>query len=378
MIIFHEGLPRAGKSYEAMVFRVIPALQKSRHVYSNIKGMDFQKVADSTGMELSHVQQYLHQIEWADTPNIHKLIASDALVILDEAQDFWPVRAKMSDEITAFITQHGHLGLDIVLIGQDLRDVHSLWKRRVDSKFVFIKLDSLGQAGRYTWKSFKATGPEKFQPIASGTRKYDKNYYGVYASHRPDTENKETYEDSRTNILKTPLFRIYLPVAFAIAMSAAYWLYGFFHPVANAPISPPVQQKVVSNATTALPAPAGPVNAPVVPNSSPQSKPSSALNYTPDRYPVYLLENYRPRLAALVRSSSKIMGIVEFLDDSFHVKDSFTFKQLESLGWTVTPTEQGVYLHRYKDDLMILVTQWPIDPFGRVSDYQGKQLSDAR
>ena len=72
------------------------------------------------------------------------------------------------------------------------------------------------------------------------------------------------------------------------------------------------------------------------------------------------------------------MGIVEFLDDSFHVKDSFTFKQLESLGWTVTPTEQGVYLHRYKDDLMILVTQWPIDPFGRVSDYQGKQLSDAR
>lgn len=49
MLIFHEGLPRSGKSYEAMVRHIIPALQKGRHVWAYIEGLNHARIAGATG-----------------------------------------------------------------------------------------------------------------------------------------------------------------------------------------------------------------------------------------------------------------------------------------------------------------------------------------
>ncbi|MGU5709180.1 zonular occludens toxin domain-containing protein [Aeromonas hydrophila] len=37
MFIFHEGMPGSGKSYEALVFVIIPALKLGRRVRARIK-----------------------------------------------------------------------------------------------------------------------------------------------------------------------------------------------------------------------------------------------------------------------------------------------------------------------------------------------------
>lgn len=45
MIVFHEGLPGAGKSYESMVRRIIPALQKGRRVVAYVEALDPGRIA---------------------------------------------------------------------------------------------------------------------------------------------------------------------------------------------------------------------------------------------------------------------------------------------------------------------------------------------
>lgn len=45
MIIFHEGLPGSGKSYEALVKHIIPSLEKGRKVYARLNGFNYEKVS---------------------------------------------------------------------------------------------------------------------------------------------------------------------------------------------------------------------------------------------------------------------------------------------------------------------------------------------
>ncbi|MDC6258787.1 type II secretion system major pseudopilin GspG [Ralstonia solanacearum] len=60
MLIVHEGLPGAGKTWEAVVKRLIPALQKGRKVYARINGLDHAKIAEVAGVELERVKELLY------------------------------------------------------------------------------------------------------------------------------------------------------------------------------------------------------------------------------------------------------------------------------------------------------------------------------
>ncbi|MGT2491271.1 zonular occludens toxin domain-containing protein [Cupriavidus basilensis] len=113
MFIFHEGLPRSGKSYEAMAKRIIPALQKGRKVWARLNGMDYDKVAEASGLPVERVRELLHEIPEADVLKWADLVENDALVILDEMQNFWPngQRNFPPDQLKA-IAEHGHRGPD--------------------------------------------------------------------------------------------------------------------------------------------------------------------------------------------------------------------------------------------------------------------------
>ncbi|KAB1128555.1 zonular occludens toxin, partial [Escherichia coli] len=62
MFVFHEGLPRSGKSYEAMVKRIIPALLKGRKVYARLNGINHEKVAEASGLSVERVRELLFEI----------------------------------------------------------------------------------------------------------------------------------------------------------------------------------------------------------------------------------------------------------------------------------------------------------------------------
>lgn len=94
MLIFHEGLPGAGKSYEAMVHQVIPALQKGRKVFAYIEGLNNEKIADVMGETVGYVESLLIPLTRDQVPTIHEHVENDSLVVIDELQNFFHLVAR--------------------------------------------------------------------------------------------------------------------------------------------------------------------------------------------------------------------------------------------------------------------------------------------
>ncbi len=409
MIIFHEGLPRSGKSYEAAVRRIIPALQAGRKVFAYIEGLNHEKFAEVTGVPVENIRGrvehrpisaddysklsnadkqrvkkgadgwtlktypgLLHQIDAEQVRTVYEHVENDALVIIDEVQDFWPSdRAKLSDEITTFITQHGHRGLDIVIMGQDHRDCHALWKRRIDQLYVFVKLDAVGMAHKYTWTSHKSN-KGKFVPLRSGSGEYDQRYFGLYKSHTDDTTNKETYNDDRANLLKSNALRYGMPAAAVVGVVAVWYLVAFFRGDKQ-----PVK---IKEAATDVAKPAEqppPIKAQAVAvkvDDKPKELPK-ALSHT--EYVEQVVTKWKPRLAGMIEGTGKdgqrkIVAYVEFLDDTNHVKEKLDLKQLEAFGWSWGRRPYGLELHKGLQS--IAVTAWPIDVYGKVPQSTASRL----
>ncbi|SMC29980.1 Zonular occludens toxin (Zot) [Andreprevotia lacus DSM 23236] len=231
MLIFHEGLPGAGKSYEAMVKQIIPALQKGRAVFTNIRGVNHQKIAEVTAIDIELVEALIKCVSPEDTKTLLEIAENDSLVVIDEVQNHWPSKSgNMNPKEQEWVTEHRHLGIDVVLLGQDRRDVHPIWRRRIDQLFEFRKLDALGATKRYAWICSKAVKSEEFQQISKGVGKYDEKYFGTYASHREETTNTETHADDRGNIFKRSLVRVGGPLVLAAVGLAIFFLWSFFHP----------------------------------------------------------------------------------------------------------------------------------------------------
>ena len=131
-------------------------------------------------------------------------------------------------------------------MGQDLRDCHNIWKRCVQRKVVFTKQTAIGREHHYKWEMFEAIRPEKFRLVGSGTKKYDKKYYGTYASHSDGTTQTSAVMDDCGIIWKRPGFKYGIPAAIAIAAFAISHLVDFFSPddqIVQKP-KPPVTQQV--------------------------------------------------------------------------------------------------------------------------------------
>ncbi|GAA7769411.1 zonular occludens toxin domain-containing protein [Helicobacter pylori] len=361
-IIFHEGLPGAGKTYEAVNKRIIPAIQKGRKVFAYIEGLDHEKIADVAAVPLERCKELLVPVERDQVEKIYDVVANDALVILDEAQNFWPSDFRpLGEPMTKFVTEHRHRGLDIVIMGQDLKDVHNLWRRRVDQKIVFTKLDALGKANKYQWATFKSVGNERFEKVTSGTEAYDPKYFGTYKSHEAGTDNKETFVDSRAVIWSSPLFRKWIPLAGLLAVCGlGYVIYMFKGGGLEGAGKAPVRAQTVTTVTvTKTAAPASSATAGPITTQRAASVPSDFIDG--------LNAKYRPRLTGFFRKKGRAQAVVEWYDDGNRVRERLYANQIEEMGWRLEVSEYAEHVTLVKADRRVVATMWPMDPMGMVS-----------
>lgn len=380
-ILFHEGLPRSGKSYEAMANVVIPWLKKGQEVVAYIEGLDSlecqQRIAEAAEMPLDRVQALLFPLTRDDMkPRTVKdsrgrevqidgtwieKTRDNALHVFDEAQNWWGNRVKASPALTQFVTEHGHRGITVLLMGQSLRDVHALWRRRVDQKFVFLKLTALGSAKRYRVTVYKGQGDDQFVKVSDRIGKYDPKYFGTYKSHVDDDIITDTYTDDRVNVLKTGAFKWGIPFALLLAIWGGKIAWDFFHPeqfqdsVSHVPRETP---QAVGGAV--IPRPVSPAPAPA---PAPVSKPKSVQ----ERHFLKLTENARPRLVGLIsRPGGRVDGVVEWVESGARVVERMSLDQIRVLGVSVVQIGAAVRLTVGEWD--VLVTMWPTEADGRVSE----------
>lgn len=352
MIIFHEGLPGSGKSYEALVKHIIPSLEKGRKVYARLNGFNYEKVSELTGKTVEELESLYTEITEEQVLTVYDIVENDSLLVLDELQNFFPSgRQKLSDEMTRFIAEHRHRGMDIICMGQALADVHTTWKRRTERKISFLKLSMVGMDSKYKWEMYQGSingvkGDVVFKKIKSGVEKYDSKYFGSYLSHQLTTDNTDVYSDDRVNIFKSKQFILYLPIFLAVIAFAIYFLTSFFNgdtQIVNTKSKEPSNGSVAKVEKQQI-ATTGELN------QSPQKKPKPKPSTDPYQRLRDTIQNnnamityeeiYRDRIADLlvvVESASK------------QVIDTFTRDELLMLGYRLKKTRLGIEGYRGKD-----------------------------
>lgn len=385
-IEYHEGLPGAGKSYEAVVFHIIPALKERRSVVTNIRGMNYEKLAELTGQPIAMIQLLLINVEPAEQDSeageVQRCInqmcdqtPDNALVVWDEIQDYFPSGAqKLPLNQQKFWTEHRHRGLDIIIMGQDRTDVHKLIRNRIRTVIYFLKQEAIGRPGHYKWEIYQKQKLGKFEKTGSGTREYDSKYFGTYMSHRREGTRSKVYTTTRTNMLaNSKALVLGVPAAFAAGIFAVWHLWGFFHPEPvgakstaavtverEEPPSAPKPTRLVNPPPDEVAATA-PVSAPAAQQAAPDQQ-REAIDYL-DK----LAQSHQLRAMGYMWSDKpgkELMGYVEFLDASFHQKEKLLLSEVVALGWTVTRKDYGLLLE--KAGLAYVARAWPIDVFGRV------------
>lgn len=382
-IEYHEGLPGAGKSYEAVVYHIIPALKDRRSVVTNIRGMNYEKLAELTGQPLQMVQLLLINIEPAEQDSevgeVQRCInqmcdqtPDNALIVWDEIQDYFPSgNVKLPLNQQKFWTEHRHRGLDIVIMGQDRSDVHKLIRNRIRTVIYFLKQEAIGRPNHYKWEIYQKQKLGKFEKTGSGTREYDSKFFGTYMSHRREGTRSKVYTTSRTNMLaNSTALSMGVPLAFCAAAFAVWHLWGFFH--AEPPASTHMQSVSAQKQPTAVLEPAEDTNPwPADMDPAGGSTETQVVVTEEQRVPVdyfdKMAQTYQVRSMghmASTKPGKELMGYIELLDATYHQKEKFSLADIRALGWTVTLEGYGLLIT--KGDISYVARAWPIDVNGRV------------
>lgn len=394
MIIFHEGLPRAGKSYEAMSERIVPAIAKGRTVIAYVEGIDHAKVAALAGVDEARCRELLIALtrEQVQTlvedektgkvlrvdDHLPQLAVDNALIVLDEAQNFWGNKVRLGAEMTKFISEHGHRGIDVVLMGQDLRDVHAVWRRRVELKLCFLKLNGLklpkwaqfltfgkfGTDASYSVTTYRHLGADNFSRLGVSLRNYDPRFFGTYASFVSDDTSTEVFTDDRAQVMSHPLIKYAMPAAVLAGVVGLWGVWSFFHPK-DAP--KPAPQGVASVAPTlpasaSVPAHTAAQWSPPAPTPAPAADQRTAIER---RLSELTGKGGRIRLAGLVSMGSRTSGIIEWVQGSSVVMERLSLDALRTLGVAVLISGDSVQLAvgSYAE----LATPWPLEDPARAS-----------
>lgn len=356
MITFHEGLPGSGKSYEALIAHIIPNVNKGRKIFAYIEGINHQKIAELTEKAVEEVESLVVQVNRDDVHKIYDVVENDSFVIIDELQNFFPSgRQKLDDDITKFVTEHRHRGIDILTMGQSLADCHNLWRRRTEVKMTFTKLSAVGKSDSYKWQAYrghlKSDGNIRYEKIRSGVKKYDEKYFGSYASHTSDTSNTDDYLDDRANVFKSPVFRYVLPAFFLFGCYAIYYLVVFF--TGESSVSEASETVKINKANS-------------VKIDQEQLKKAPVFKSAYVDYFDEIMTNNKPRLVGVIDYGVYSEAFIDVLDMTQHTIERFSSVDLSSYGWKASFTRFGVVLSKKGKEH--LIRDFPVDGFGTIND----------
>ncbi|NAW64327.1 zonular occludens toxin domain-containing protein [Photobacterium halotolerans] len=191
MINLLIGRPGGGKSYEAVVYHIIPAVQAGRKVITNLplNIAHFQSVFGDGVTELIKIIE----TDMSDHGNINRPFSKPEdykddwrnesgqgpLIVVDEAHLVLPI-SRTSVEVLEFLSLHRHHGVDILLITQSDRKIHKDVRDMVQLQYRCSKNTALGSEKTYTRKVQDGCRGEV---VNTSQRTYKASYFPFYQSH---------------------------------------------------------------------------------------------------------------------------------------------------------------------------------------------------
>lgn len=257
------GLPGGGKSYQAVVEIILPALSLGRRVVTNIEGlkddaiyqrleMGWKTPADQIG-EIIHVtddeilsDEFYYcppddfaKLKLRSSEDYQSTVQPGDLVVIDEAWLFY--ESKVSPIVMNFFRKHRHfvnennVACDVVLITQDVMDIGLKVRRIIKSTTVTAKMNAVGLDSCYNVKIYLKFDLRAI-PTFEGKGIYRKENFELYDSYSFKSEKDkkgrrtgiEKKVDKRDNIWANKSIRYGLPLAFVILGVFIYKFFTFF------------------------------------------------------------------------------------------------------------------------------------------------------
>lgn len=385
MLVFNEGLPRSGKSYDAVKNHILPALKAGRRVYARINGLNYQAIASYLKIEETALRLLLIEVT---SLQVKKLFVAqqdlsgadhgwtisselkDCLFVVDEAHEFYVAsRESINPGVEQFFALCGQNGMDGVLMSQWYRRLHSSVRARIERKNVFQKLTAVGLQGKYNLKLYHATEPDRFELVDTAVQTYDPQIFPLYQGYAEGSTNKDVYTAGGRSVWHRlrKLSLIVVPVV----LVGFYLFYHFLHN-GGGMVKTSAPEKPLAHVSS-VPA--------VV--SGDASGASSGVHHghydekdmpTEVQYVFDLCTQSRPRLAAVLQlEQGQTYGVIEWRADQGAVQDRMTFDQLRALGVTVEVHPYGVKL-AWKGQ-GVVVTPWPLQEVVASSSEGGASVS---
>lgn len=389
MLVFNEGVPRSGKSYDAVLSHILPALQKGRRVLARLNGLDHERIAAHLGMDVERVRDLLVLVptsqvkktfiatkdhesedgEWKIADNL-----KDALFVIDECHEFYVAsREPIHPAVEQFFALCGQNGMDGVLMSQWYRRLHSAVRARIERKNVFQKLTAVGLKKRYQVTRYHAVAPDRFEKVGAETYEYKADIYPLYKGYADGADNTEVYTaGGKTVWHKIGALAIWIVPLVGVAVFVFMRFFGGHSSLSKETAGSTrigAAPAVVSGQPTAGRASgekAAAVKSAASPNSQHHAYDTSAM--PPElAYLFDMSAQARPRLAAIATGDQgQQWGVVEWREDQGHVLESLSLAQIRDLGMVVEVHVYGVKLRYGKQ--AIVVTSWPVDMPGTSAD----------
>lgn len=278
----YTGLMGSGKSYECVSSVIVPAVRAGRRVVTNVDGIDSDAIRaycqDKFSVQLEQLGEVVHCTN-EDVPkasflphgkDVDTFCQPGDIICIDEAWRFWGTDCKLLPEHKVFFREHRHfvhpdtkVCCDLVLMVQDITDLHRTLRVVVEVTFRTTKIKTLGWQKTYRvemWEGYKLTAKGR---VSVQNKRYDAEIFPLYSSYSGGT-GKELQVDSRQNVLRSPkLWLLAVGVVLLFGWSI-YTILGFFDGTrakANVAAGKPSSSQAVPPAASAAPATPGPATA---------------------------------------------------------------------------------------------------------------------
>ncbi len=206
------GRPRAGKSYESVIFHILPSAKEGRKVVTNIP-VNLEKVAQYYGQETAdniliveaNFNQYgrvrpfsiptdFTQYTWKNEQG------QGVLFVIDEAHLSLGQDAKTP--VLEYLSLHGHYGHDIIIVTQSPKKLHRDLKDMIEVCWRCVKKSAFGDNEHYIKKTYHGVTTRNEDYIHEEEREYKKQYFGFYQSHTQSSQpvNEATSKDVTASI----------------------------------------------------------------------------------------------------------------------------------------------------------------------------------
>ena len=285
-----EGINGSGKSYEAVAYHVLSALQRGRKVVTNLPLVVAMFAAsDSRFADLIEVRRYPQPVRgvWdktaagRDEPAFklfedgHTEPAPDGvdmfghvwdfydewkgpdgngpLFVIDECHIPFPVIGT-DPAIVQWFKIHRHFNVDVLLMTQSFRDMNQPIARLIAMLIKCRKADILGKADHYIRK---VHGGYRGGVVSTEQRKYRPEMFALYRSHTQGNSVAEAAaQDVAPFLVKFTRFSRAVYVVGAVAMVYAFWPEGKPTPAPKAVTPGTIQRSAAPLLPVGAPRPA--------------------------------------------------------------------------------------------------------------------------